>query len=150
MTPKSGSSEKTLKFSTFTYILFFLLVFIATILLIEIPKLYQIQKTADKLGAKVDWQAVTTNKPPFYLVEHKAVRIQYDDAQLFKQRIAELGIEIDPWEVYEHEVIAGVSKQNIEKLQVNGYTVTILANTYEEYFNSPESKVDRGVRLHSD
>lgn len=151
MPDKSEDSFNKKKFSKNIYIFFLIvLVLILLILFVYISKAIEIQNNADKLGAKVDWQAVMTNKPPYYLVEHKAIQIQYDNADAFRQRISELGIEIDPWETYEHEVVAGASKLNIQKLQDNGYNVTILANSYEEYFNSPEFKKDRGVRIGHD
>lgn len=104
----------------------------------------EIQDTAEAYGATTDWQAVIKREPPYYIVQHYAAEIHYDDFDSFHARIKQAGIDVDIWETYEQQAVAGVSEPMIDLLQELGFPVRVIADSYDDYFNSPAFTEDRG------
>lgn len=102
-----------------------------------------LQKEAAGLDARVDWKAVATGQKPIYIVEYRVVKIEHSDIPAIERTIEELGLQVDIWNDEGERrdfLFGGATDTAIRKLQEQGYKVTVLYSSFEEYQKDMEGK----------
>lgn len=107
-------------------------------LLVATLRISTVKDKATTLGARVDWQAVISNKQPIYYLEYRVIQVKNTDRHEFMKKIEERKINVDNWE--SPDLIMGATDPQIKQLRKDGYTVEVLYNSYDEYQKVMEKK----------